>query len=99
MSNINKQPKTYTTSSSKPITITHNCYDQGKYFRHSLTVDGEEGLRVCYTDIARNGSYCAVTPYYADYFPEVVKIESLAGKATRKTIQTGSSIRPTTIKI
>jgi len=86
-------------TNNKPTHITHNLYDQSKHFKHSLTVDGEEGLRVSYTDIARNGSYCAVTPYYVDYFPEVFKIESMAGKATRSTVQTGSSIRPTTINI
>ena len=40
--------------------VIHNRYINGlNEFKHSLTVDGEEGKRVDYSQIARNGEYGA----------------------------------------
>ena len=73
-------------------TLIHNIYDNELSFLHSLTVDGVEGLRVHYKDIARNGIFCAVTPYYNDYFPEVfmtMDFTSVAHKQTHRDCYTG----------
>ena len=96
MSNTNKHLINYVTPSSKPIDITHNIYDNSISFKHSLTIDGEEGLKVGYKDIARNGAFCAVTPYYSDYFPEVFMITNFSSIAKRCTSQEGSTIKKTT---
>ena len=78
------------------LNITHNIYDNPISFKHSLTIKGEEGLRVGYNDIARHGNFCAITDYYNDYFPEIFMITNFSSIAKRVKSQTGSSIKVTT---
>jgi len=77
------------------VEIIHNIYDIKKVYRHSLTINGEEGLRVAYNEIARNGSFCAVTHYYTDYFPEIFLITDFSSISMKCSIQSGG-IKKTT---
>lgn len=57
--------------------VRHNIYDEAG-FSHSVEVDGVEGPRVSYTEIARfetadGDLYCAVTDYYSGTFPEIFR--------------------------
>ena len=78
------------------LDITHNIYDLSSGFKHSLTIKGEEGLRVGYSQIARHGNFCAVTSIYSDYFPEVFMITNFSSGAKRVSSQSGSRIKVTT---
>ena len=87
-----------TLSLNIPI-IVHNKRNVNDFFSHSLTVDGIEGRRVAYNEIARNGAFCAITPYYNDFFPEVFMITDFTSIACKQTHKTGYSEKIKAIKI
>ena len=66
-------------------TITHNKSYINNFYYHSLTVDGIEGKRVAYNEVARNGSFCAVTSYYNNFFPEVFMMLDFTSVAMKQT--------------
>ena len=56
--------------------IAHNHYSLKGKIQHSITLNGKEGLRVGFKELARNGCYVAATYYYRDQLPEgIFKID------------------------
>lgn len=52
-------------------------YDEND--RHRLVVDGEHSAWFPYRVIAQHGDYRGTSPYWADTFPRVFKVEPVEG--------------------
>jgi len=82
----------------KILKVTHNIYKFKKEVKHSISIDDEEGLRVSYKDIARNGNFCAIVPneLWRQELPEIFLITDFTSVAYRAIQEDGSVVRKTT---
>jgi len=59
--------------------ITHNIYDTPNGFSHSISIDDNEGLRVGYSEIARNGNFGAIVDLRLNLPKGLFRIEKASG--------------------